>query len=66
MLSLTLVLLLAVEAQKNRAPVCAIGLKRGRECDFRKALEKRRQRSKSAYGSNGGRKFLPLAGSGGT
>ena len=29
MLSLTLILLLAVEAQKNRAPVCAIGLKKG-------------------------------------
>ena len=29
MLSLTLLLLLAVEAQKNRAPVCAIGLKKG-------------------------------------
>ena len=29
MLSLTLILLVAVEAQKNRAPVCAIGLKKG-------------------------------------
>ena len=29
MLGLTLILLLAVEAQKNRAPVCAIGLKKG-------------------------------------
>ena len=29
MLSLTLILVLAVEAQKNRAPVCAIGLKKG-------------------------------------
>ena len=29
MLILTLILLLTVEAQKNRAPVCAIGLKKG-------------------------------------
>ena len=28
-LTVTLILLLAVEAQKNRAPVCAIGLKKG-------------------------------------